>query len=129
MSCRRVTFSAPQQSYLDEDACLRLVSSCEDDDRPRKRRKVENEEDGLSWASVLDVVAECRFQEVDRPSSSAAAYDTSNIPVKLAFDDPIMTVFDYTGRELFAFVCQDAEVAFCEESSWLENLSTKDPSI
>jgi hypothetical protein len=129
MSCRSVTFAADQQSFLDEDACLRLISSCEDGDRPRKRRKVENEEDGLNWASILDLVAECRFNEVDCPSSSAATNGTPLIPVGFTFEDPIMTVFDYTGRELFAFVCQDPEVEFCTEIGWLENLSMKDPSV
>ena len=129
MACRKVTFAAAQRSFLYDDACLRLIGSCEESDRPQKRRKVEAEEDELGWAPILDLVVECRFVDENLPNSSATPYETSAIPIQFVFDDPIMTVFDSTGRELFGFVSQEADVTFCAQICWLENLSKKDPSI
>jgi hypothetical protein len=130
MSCRKIYLGALQQSFFNREVCIEILQASrinDDDGRPRKRRKLDLDEEG--WASIVEVRVECEFAD------ESSAYfpldlETTTVEAVIAFDDPIMTVFyPITDQALFAFVCHEREMSNLERIMWFQRLVLKDPSI
>ena len=135
MSVRRIHLSPSQQSFIDERACRATIGSSHpdgyEDNRPQKRRKVDQNDPG--WSAVLEYQIECPFRDNPSAGSSSAIYIISKwqVEASIAFDDPIMRIsHPETGRSLFAFVCQDqVEVDPLEKVMWLQKLAKNDSLV
>lgn len=133
MSRHRICLCGSQLSFLDEEACSAVKwhpPVNDDDGRPLKRRKLDPE--GQGWSRVIEFDIQCEFvnETSTRSSSDSSFLDMPPVNASVSFDDPIMTVVNpLTDESLFAFICQEIEVAFMEKITWFQKLVSKDPSI
>jgi hypothetical protein len=133
MSRHRICLYNSQLSFINVEACSMIKWSPpvnDDDGRPLKRRKLDPERQG--WSGVIEFDIQCHFvNETSTHSSSNSVYlDIPPVDASVSFDDPIMTVTDLvTDQSLFAFVCNEVDVASMEKITWFQKLVSKDPSI
>lgn len=125
MSVHRILLSSSQNTFLDEGGCRAIFSSepwSDNDDRPHKRRKLE--QGPSDWCYVLELIIRCEFTADLQPTSSVTK--TFPIDVEIHFDEPIVSIANSGSEQpMFSFVCDESQISVFEKISWVQKLARK----
>ena len=131
MSRRIINFASSLQTFVDIEACLKVAkshSSHTADDRPSKRRKLDEGSEG--WASIHEFNLNFSFNDDAHSAPDHSTIQQEHFaPVLFVFEDPVISIFSTVGEQLFAYVCQDAEADVLDRIAWIQRLATKDATL